>query len=42
MAAEPERLPADHQLDIDFVPVVSNAKVDVVRAFPIDANGNAL
>ncbi|MFE7245898.1 alkaline phosphatase family protein [Streptomyces sp. NPDC057580] len=35
-------VPADHQLDIDFVPVVSNAKVDVVRAFPIDANGNAL
>ncbi|WP_285705339.1 malectin domain-containing carbohydrate-binding protein [Microtetraspora sp. NBRC 16547] len=35
-------VPADRQLDIDFVPVVSNPAVDAVRAFPIDADGNAL
>ena len=35
-------VPADRRLDIDFVPVVSNPAVDAVRAFPIDAAGNAV
>lgn len=30
------------QLDISFVPVVSNPKVDAIRAYPIDAAGNPL
>lgn len=35
-------VPADHVLDISFHSVVSNAKADLIRAYPIDASGQPL